>query len=287
MRVTVSTTLARTILTRTSGYLRHVSSHSLQPYRGCSFGQSLCGVGCYVQHNRFITKGLPWGSFVVAKTNAAELYARDVENERAYANRHGREFGIFMSSSTDPFLPHEARFGITTAVLRAMLDAPPEFLILQTHTHLIVDAIDLIEALSRRTRLRVHLSIESDRASLPGMPAPPSPVSNRLQTAMTFRKRGIRTVVTVAPLLPIENPKNFFSRIRNCADTVILDHYIGGDGSSTGSRTLRTKLPEAMTQLLPASISLEYQDQMVSIARDIMPGRVGVGIDGFAGRLLD
>ena len=165
MRVTVSTMLARTILTRTSGYLRDVSSHSLQPYRGCSFGQSLCGGGCYVQHNRFITKGLPWGSCVVAKTNAAELYARDVEKEHAYANRHGREFGIFMSSSTDPFLPHEARFGITTAVLRAMLDAPPEFLILQTHTHLIVDAIDLFEALSRRTRLRVLLSIESDRAS--------------------------------------------------------------------------------------------------------------------------
>jgi len=39
------------ILTRASGYLRDVCSHSLQPYRGCSFGRSLCGVGCYVRHN--------------------------------------------------------------------------------------------------------------------------------------------------------------------------------------------------------------------------------------------
>ena len=36
------------ILTRAGGYLRDVCSHSLQPYRGCSFGRSLCGVACYV-----------------------------------------------------------------------------------------------------------------------------------------------------------------------------------------------------------------------------------------------
>ena len=36
----------RNILTRTTGFLKTVTSHSVQPYRGCSFGNALCGAGC-------------------------------------------------------------------------------------------------------------------------------------------------------------------------------------------------------------------------------------------------
>jgi len=61
----------RSILTRTTGYLRTVTSHSLQPYRGCSYGNALCGVGCYVRHNGWVTRGEAWGSFLEARTNAA------------------------------------------------------------------------------------------------------------------------------------------------------------------------------------------------------------------------
>ncbi|MCH2665099.1 hypothetical protein MK139_12250 [bacterium] len=43
------------VLTRTTGFLKTVTSHSLQPYRGCSFGRSLCGGGGYVQHNYWVT----------------------------------------------------------------------------------------------------------------------------------------------------------------------------------------------------------------------------------------
>jgi hypothetical protein len=62
--LTLTETTVRSILTRTSGYLTTVSSHSLQPYRGCTFGNALCGVGCYVQHNPWVTKGRSWGSFL-------------------------------------------------------------------------------------------------------------------------------------------------------------------------------------------------------------------------------
>ena len=55
--IEVSSTRVRNVLTRTGGYLRSVASHSLQPYRGCSFGNALCGVGCYVRHNGPLLKG--------------------------------------------------------------------------------------------------------------------------------------------------------------------------------------------------------------------------------------
>ena len=41
-----------------------------------------------------------------------------------------------------------------------------------------------------------------------------------------------------------------------------------------------------MAAVDPASVTLEYRDRLVELAREILPGAVGVGADGFAGRYL-
>ena len=286
MVITVTTARVRSILTRSSGYLKTVCSHSLQPYRGCSFANSLCGVGCYVKHNPFVTRGAEWGSFLEVRENAAGAYVARVDRERRWARASRGRFSIFMSSATDPFVPHERRFGVTRAVLRAMVAGPPDELIVQTHTHLVTERLDEIAALSERCALRVHISIESDRDRLPGLPPPASSVDRRFEAAAELRGAGIHVVITVAPLLPIADPDGFFGRISECADAVVIDHFVGGDGSSDGGRTLRTPLPEAMAAVHPASVHIAYREEIVGIAERRMPGRVGVGIDGFAGRLL-
>ena len=286
MRVHVSTTETRSILTRASGYLKTVASHSLQPYIGCSFGQSLCGVGCYVQHNVFLTKGETWGGFLIAKLNAAELYRAHSDRERRWSHSRGNKFTVFMSSATDPFVPHEPRFRVSEGVLTAMLDSPPDVLIIQTHTHLVERYREILIQLNRRCSLRVHISVESDRAKLAGLPPPASSVEARLLAALRLKNDGVRSVITVAPLLPLADPRVFFQRIEQCADAVVIDHFIEGDGSKAGARTLKTKLPEVIRSIDPAALSLGYRDAMVEVAKGVMPGRVGVGIDGFAGRLL-
>jgi DNA repair photolyase len=273
----------RSILTRTSGYLREVCSHSLQPYRGCSYGRSLCGAGCYVRHHGLLTRGEPWGSFLDARVNAAERYAAQAGRERRWARRARGGFAIFMSSTTDPFVPQEQRLGITQQVLRALCDDPPDALILQSHSHLAASACGALRELARRCALRVQLSVESDRERLPGLPAPASSVEQRLAAAAALRDAGLRVVITVAPLLPIERPEAFFRRIAQVADACVIDHFIGGDGSPDGSRTARTELPAAMARVDPESTGLAYRERMVAVARRIMPGRVGVGAPGFAG----
>ncbi len=285
MSLQIQETTVANVLTRTTGYLRTVTSHSLQPYRGCTFGRSLCGVACYVRHNGHVTRGREWGGFLEVRTNAAESYRAHVERERRWAMRRGDgRFSVFLSSSTDPFLPQESRYGVTAGVLAAMLEAPSDVLIIQTHTHRVVDSIAQLSELSERCDLRVHVSIESDRDSLPGLPPPASSVDRRLQACAAVRDAGIRTVVTVSPLLPIAEPDTFFSRIAEVADAVVIDHFIGGDGSADGGRTLRTELPAAMAQVEPRSVHLEYRDRMADVARRYLPGRVGISIDGFAGR---
>ncbi|HET6328291.1 MAG TPA: radical SAM protein [Planctomycetaceae bacterium] len=299
----ISETTIKNVLTRTSGFLRTVTSHSLQPYCGCTFGNALCGVGCYVRHNGHLLKGRRWGSFLEVRTNAAQSYLDNYEAEAAWARRNadsrvfenpivgkpgpqGGPFSIFCSSSTDPFVPQEFRHGITRSVLEAMLRQPPDRLILQTHSHRVAEYAPLVRELAAQCDVRVHVSIETDRERIPGLPPPASSVEKRLRACAQLREAGLWTVVTVSPLLPIDNPDRFFSWIAQVADAVVVDHFIGGDGSVDGERTLRTPLPAAMRQLAPDSTELAYRDRMAAIAGRHLPGRVGLNVDGFAGRYL-
>lgn len=282
----IRTADVRNVLTRTSGFLKTVTSHSLQPYRGCALGSSLCGVGCYVRHNRWITEGRPWGSFVEVRQNAAASYLAGYQRERAWARRSRGRFGVFLSSSTEPFMPQEKRYRVTRGVLEAMLASPPDLLVLQTHSHRATAYMDLYRELAARCELRVHVSIETDRERLPGLPPPASPVARRFAAARELKAAGIFTVITVAPLLPIADPERFFAAIADAADAVVIDHFIEGDGTPDGRRTRLTALPRAMEEAAAGSSELTYRDAMVRVARRHLPGRVGVNVDGFAGRYL-
>lgn len=282
----ITSTTIRNVLTRTSGYLAGVASHSLQPYRGCSLGKSLCGVGCYVQHNFHVTRGRPWGGFLEIRENVADSFRENFARESAWARRTCGEFSIFCSSSTEPFPAQERQRGIMRDLLRTMLEHPPDVLILQTHTHHAQVVLAEIVELSRVCRVRLHVSVESDQNRLPGLPPPASTVDERFHCCAVFKAAGIFTVVTVAPLLPIQNPSAFFQRIADVADAVVLDHFIGGDGTSDGSRTRRTPLPAAIEVYSPGSSSLAYLEQMLAEASRWLPGRVGRGADGFAGRWM-
>lgn len=277
----ISRTPIKSVLTRSSGFLRTVSSHSLQPYRGCPLGSSLCGQGCYVRHSPWITQGRAWGSFLEVRENAAESYLASVKRERAWARKRDSGFVVFMASATEPFPVAERRFGVSQRVLQAMAEEPPDLLILQSHTAEMVRYQALLEGIPR---LRVHLSIETDRERIPGLPPPAVPVAARFEAARTLHEAGFEVVVTVSPLLPIEHPESFFERVRASASAVVIDHFIEGDGTADGRRTALTPVPEAMRALDPASVTLAYRDRMAAIARTIMPGRVGVNVEGFAGR---
>lgn len=272
------------ILTRTSGFLTTVTSHSLQPYRGCALGNSLCGVGCYVRHNWYTTRGREWGSFVEARRNAAEAYCAEFESERTWARERRGRFGVFLSSSTEPFQPLERKLRITRSVFEAMVDRPPDLLIVQTHSHHVTDYLHLYPRLAASIAdLRFHISIETDRDALPGLPPSASPVEKRMAAARALRDAGLRVVIAVSPLLPIAEPDRFFARLAEVADAVVIDHFIGGDGSPSGARTRRTLLPQAMAEMDPRSVTLEYRDEIAVIAGRYFPGTVGVNIEGFAG----
>lgn len=272
----------QTILTRAGGYLKQVCSHSLNPYVGCGFGRSACGVGCYVRHNAWLTKGRDWGGFVEVKTNAPEVYAQTYEAERRWAHRRDQPFSIFFSSATEPWQPIEKQVRITRRLLEAMRTHPPDELILQTHATAMCDDLELVAALSQQCRLRVHVSIEGDVERLPGLPPPPATVAGRVELLRQLSSAGIFVVACLSPLYPMEHPAAFFKQLAEVGvDAVVIDHFIEGDGTRTGSRTWKTDLPRSMEAVDPESISLEYRNHIAAIAQEYLP--VGISAAGFAG----
>jgi DNA repair photolyase len=104
--------------------------------------------------------------------NASTAYLKQYDSEKRWAQKSQGRFGIFMSSTTDPFPPQEDRYHVTQGLLEAMIDKPPDLLIIQTHTHRVTRYLPIYQRIPSTCDLRFHITIESDRARLPGMPPP-------------------------------------------------------------------------------------------------------------------
>src|SRR5262249_58770432 len=106
-------------------------------------------------------------------------------------------------SSTDPYIPQEKTLRFTRALLEAMIERPPDVLVIQSHHTLIERDIELIADLSTRREVWVSLTVETDMDRVPGLPPHASPPARTLVVLEAFRARGIPAQATVSPLLPL------------------------------------------------------------------------------------
>ncbi|MBI3450354.1 MAG: hypothetical protein HY049_15745 [Acidobacteria bacterium] len=277
----------RTLVNRTGGFLSGFT-HTINPYHGCAYGRTLCGVPDYAPE---IVRGFgetrAWGTYLDAKVNAPGIYAADHDRIRRSPDPSLR---IYMSSVTDPYPPHEIRLRITSRILEAMLDRPPDLLALQTHTPNPLWDEDRLAALSARCALSIQISVETDRESFPPpFPKHAYPVGERIAALARLRRRGLRTVAVVAPLWPIDDLTAFDVRLGEAADFVVLDHYLLGDGSKDGMRTRRRLALAGRTfpELLVAAGYAEWtRGEALDRVRDAFVARlgaerVGVSKEGF------
>jgi DNA repair photolyase len=215
-----------------------------------------------------------WGSYLGVKTNAAEVYARDLARER----RRG-PVRIFFSSVTDPYVPQEKRYGVTRALLEAMVQDPPDELVLQTHAPGTLRDLDLLAELP----CTVQISVETDYERLPGLPPHAHPPAQRLEALETIKGHGLKAVGVVAPLLPLRDAGAFARDLDRCCTSVIVDHYLVGDGSKDGARTKRRGLPDILVREgFERWTRLEALHETVETFRAVLgPDRVGVSAEGF------
>jgi DNA repair photolyase len=273
----------KSILSPTRGFLGSGYTHTLNPYSGCAYANTVCGLFCYAQHDGNITRGRPWQLYG-AKKNAASAYRADYDRMKRPRRGVTQPLKIFMSSVTDPYVPQEKTQAITRSVLEEMLERPPDVLVIQTHATLVARDVDIVDSLSKLCRLWVSITIETDMDELPiGFPRHASLPSRRIETLAMFRRRGIPTQATVSPLLPLRDPVGFADRLDAACDRVILDHYLIGDGSKNGLRTKRTGFGEL---LVAAGFEAWTRLEKLWEIRDVMqrvlgPDRVLMSCEGF------
>lgn len=276
---------SKTILNPTGGFLGEGFTHTINLYRGCALGNSLCGLYCYAQWNQYHLKGRPWGSFLDVKTDFLEAYRRQYDQLKHPQRSEPKSLKIFMSSVTEPYPPQEQTSRRTRRLLEEMVERPPDFLVIQSHTPLVADDIPILSKLHQVCRVQINITVETDKETLPqGFPRSAYSPAARMQALDSLKRAGLCTVCTISPLLPLDHPRGFAEALRLCCDRVILDHYLLGDGSKDGQRTNRTRLPILLQEAgYEEWRGLDRFREVVQIFRDVFGNddRVGVSQLGF------
>ncbi len=214
-------------LNPTGGFLAGFA-YSLNPYVGCAFGDSGGCPFCYVRALAVARRGdRPWGSWVVAKTNLAEL----LESELKALGRAGRldRTAVFMSSATDPYQGLERSARLSRSALEAFVRHPVRRLLVQTRSPLVERDLDLLRQLGPRVLVSITLETDDDAVRRALTPTSPS-VERRLRTARLMKSAGVPVQLAIAPMMP-NRPERFAALADEAADRVIVDTYFAGDGA--------------------------------------------------------
>jgi DNA repair photolyase len=186
------------VLAVPKGYMADYD-YTINPYVGCAFGCSYCYAAAFVADP---VKRDFWGKWVEVKTGAIrELSRADLSGKKVY-----------MSSSTDPYQPLEAKVELTRAILELLVEpARQPRMIVQTRSPLVTRDIDLI---GRFMIGRVNMSITTDSDAVrktfePGCAS----IERRFEALEQLVAAKIPISVCVSPTLPIEDPERFAKRI--------------------------------------------------------------------------
>ena len=268
---------AASILSATTGFIREAGfTHSLTPARNCTFGCSYC----YVP-SMGIFGGLKaddarrWGQRTTFKSNTAELLQRELRRFQR----------IYCSPVVDPYQPAEKHRELMREVLAAVYEHPPAVFTIQTRGPLILRDLPALADLSRRTSLRVSFSVTTNRDEVRKLYEPHcASIDQRLETIRELRAAGIRTFVTLAPVLPCD-PERLAELALEATDQDILGDPLHIRATKPRGATTR----EAAAQIsrrhdFSAWLEADFQTDAVDQIRKVVERagrRFAVGPEGF------
>lgn len=188
---------ASSILSATTGFIAEAGfTHSLTPARNCTFACTYC----YVPTMRIYGGLHPedwrhWGQFTTFKNNAPELLRRQL--------RHAQV--IYCSPLVVPYQPAEETAQLMPRILDELLAKPPKVFVIQTRGLLILRDLSRLVELSRKTTLRVSVSITTNSEAVRKLYEPHcATIQRRLHTICELKQAGIATFATLAPILPCD-----------------------------------------------------------------------------------
>lgn len=272
--VDVAYVQTRDILTRATGFME-AYDFTLNPYSGCSYGCTYC-YAAFFSHST--EKRDAWGRWVEVKDNAVE---------RLRSRRRGLDGKlIYMSSVTDPYQPIERRIGLTRELLVVLAPQRPK-LVVQTRSPDVVRDIDLFgEIVKHGGRVQVNMTVTTDDEDVRRTFEPFCPGNAaRLRACRELCKGGVKTCITMTPLLPVRHAERFADEL--CA-TGVREFIVQPFHFQRGKFVAGTR--DAALRLVAEKLSSDSQNfreaytehyrGVREVLRRRLPG-LGEGKDGF------
>jgi DNA repair photolyase len=200
----------RSILSRISSKRMVWMAWGINPYRGCEFACRYC----YARYTHEFMAPAPgkvispnpdqpdfhdpvtFERLIFLKQNAAWLLEQELR-------RHHPSEEIAIGTATDPWQPVERRARITRSLLEVFARHTGYRIGLVTKSRLILRDTELLQQISRRNHLVVHLTITTPDANLARLLEPRAPRPDlRLDTVRRLRKAGLTAGILCSPLLP-------------------------------------------------------------------------------------
>lgn len=171
----------KTVLTKSN---LPVSDYAVNPYVGCLHSCKYCYASFM---KRFTNHPESWGTFLDVKVWP------EIKNPEKY---RGKE--LFLSSVTDPYQPHEAKYKRTRAILEQLQSSGAKISI-STKSDLILRDLDLIKTFPHA---RVSWSINTlDEEFRREMDVAVS-IERRLEAMRQFYEAGVETTCFISPIFP-------------------------------------------------------------------------------------
>ena len=192
---------AASILTPASGFMNSYD-FTLNPYSGCTFGCTYCYAAFFSRNEEQKNN---WGYWVQVKENALQLLIK-------FRKKDLRGKTIYMSTVTDPYQPIEKELKLTRSLLKELADFHQPRLVIQTRSPLVTRDIDILKGYDQ---VQVNMTITTDSENVRKVFEPFCPSNNsRLKAIKEINDAGIRTCITMTPLLPIENIDAFVIKLK-------------------------------------------------------------------------
>jgi DNA repair photolyase len=151
---------------------------------------------------------------IVVKVNSVSRLRHELDPRRWAGDL------IAMGTNTDPYQRAEGKYRLTRGIVEALIERANPFSIL-TKSTLVLRDLNLLAEASRRTDVRVNLSIGTLdeavwRTTEPGTPHP----AQRVHAVEQLNAAGVPTGVLVAPVLPdlSDGPEQLEAVVRACVE---------------------------------------------------------------------
>jgi DNA repair photolyase len=265
---------SRSILNKTTSNRGLPFTHAINPYRGCEFACRYC-YARYTHEFMEMTEPEDFERKIYFKQNAAWLLTQELKRLKP-------DTEIALGTATDPYQPLERKQGVTRSLLEVFAHHSGFRLGIVTKSTLITRDLDLLEEISKRHKLTVHLTVTTMNTRLARILEPRAPRPDlRMQTLAKLRQAGLRAGVLCSPLMPgITDSRSSIRAVAKAAAGAGARFFAAGAlflkpcSQPTFFRFVRENFPEQLAAYerrygQNAFVSAEYRKRMADLVASI------------------